>query len=61
MRTLSVDLKEICKRTATREYIYEGWYMRCRYKVGMGFGANTISLFVLKLSDIWNYTKVNYQ
>jgi hypothetical protein len=57
--TLSVDLKEMCSKTATREYAFGGWFIRCRYKVGMGFGPR-LSFFVLKISDVWNLTEVNY-
>ena len=43
--TLSVDLKELCKKTATRENVAGQWVFKCRYLVGMGFGAEGLSLF----------------
>jgi hypothetical protein len=43
--TISVDLKEMCKQTATREEILGEVLTRCRYLVGIGFGVGRLSLF----------------
>jgi hypothetical protein len=51
--TLSVDVKELCKKTATREYIAGEWVLTCRYLVGMGFRAGGLSLFAESIEDTW--------
>jgi len=56
--TISVDLKEMCKQTATREEILGEVFMRCRYLVGIGFGVGGLSLFALKIRDTWGRTEV---
>ena len=58
--TLSIDLKEMCKKEATREMVNGEWYLRCLYLIGMGFGASGLSLFALRPGDTWNRTEVNY-
>ena len=58
--TLSVDLKEMCKKNAAREVINGEGYLRCVYLIGMGFGASGLSLFALKPGDTWNRTEVSY-
>lgn len=58
--TLSIDLKEMCKKEATREMINGEWYLRCLYLIGMGFGASGLSLFALRPGDTWSRTEVNY-
>jgi hypothetical protein len=58
--TLSVDVKELCKKTATREYIAGEWVLKCRYLVGMGFRAGGLSLFAESIEDTWGWTEVSY-
>lgn len=58
--TLSVDLKQLCKKTATRENVSGQWVLHCRYLVGMGFGAGGLSLFALSVEDTWGWTEVSY-
>jgi hypothetical protein len=58
--TVSVDLRRMCKKTATRQIINGEWYLRCVYLIGMGFGEAGLSLFALKPGDTWNKTEVSY-
>ena len=60
MGTLSVDLKELCKKTATRENIGGQWVLKCRYLVGMGFSDGGLSLFALSIEDTWGWTETSY-
>jgi len=58
--TLSIDLKELCKKSVTRENISGQWFLRCQYLVGVGFSAEGLSLFALSVEDTWCWTEVSY-
>jgi hypothetical protein len=47
--TLSVDLKELCKKTATRENIAGQWVLKCRYLVGWDFGLGDCRFLLNRL------------